>query len=158
MKWRLAWPVGCLVASLLGASASLAQVPSALAQAPLAIRQVADAVPEPLTRQPGDPAAGRAIVASRQLGLCLLCHTGPFPEEPQQGNLAPSLAGAGARWSAGQLRLRRIDARLLNPDSIMPPYYNPALLQRVGSAWQDKPLLQAQQIEDVVAFLSSLRE
>lgn len=155
MKWRLAWQA---VGLLLIASASLAQAPSALAQAPLAIRQVADAVPEPLTRQPGDPTAGRAIVASRQLGLCLLCHSGPFPEEPQQGNLAPSLAGAGARWSAGQLRLRLIDARLLNPDSIMPPYYNPTGLQRVGSAWQDKPLLQAQQIEDVVAFLSSLRE
>ncbi|MGY8904026.1 MAG: sulfur oxidation c-type cytochrome SoxX [Burkholderiales bacterium] len=158
MKWLLAWQMGCLAAGLLGVSTSHAQLPGPSAPAPLAIGQVGDAVPESLTQQPGNPVAGRAIVANRQVGLCLLCHSGPFPEEPQQGNLAPSLAGAGARWSPGQLRLRLVDARLLNPNSIMPPYYNPAGLQRVGNAWQGKPLLKAQEIEDVVAFLSSLRE
>ena len=67
---------------------------------------VRDSIPASLTGQPGDPGRGRAIVANRTVGLCLLCHSGPIPEERFQGNLAPSLAGAGARWSEGQVRLR----------------------------------------------------
>jgi sulfur-oxidizing protein SoxX len=117
-----------------------------------------DAVPGPLTATPGDAARGRAIVLNRQRGLCLLCHSGPFPEERFQGDLAPSLAGAGSRWSAGQLRLRLIDSRRLNPDSIMPSYYRTEGLHRVGPAWQGKPILTAEKIEDVLAFLLTLRE
>ena len=108
-------------------------------------------------RQVGGP--GRVVdVLNRQRGLCLLCHSGPFPEERFQGELAPSLAGAGSRWSAGQLRLRLIDSRQLNPDSIMPSYYRTEGLHRVGPAWQGKPILTAEEIEDVLAFLLTLRE
>ena len=117
-----------------------------------------DAVPQALSETPGDPARGRAIVANRQVGLCLLCHTGPIPEERFQGTLAPDLAGAGRRWSAGQLRLRVADAQALNPESIMPPYFRSAGLNRVAAAWRDKPVLNAQQVEDVVAYLVSLRD
>ena len=120
--------------------------------------QPTDAIDQPLTATPGDPARGRAIVANRQTGLCLLCHVGPIPEERFQGNLAPDLAGAGSRWSAGQLRLRIVDARRLNPQTIMPPYQRTDGLQRVGTAWQGKPLLSAQQIEDVVAYLVTLKQ
>ena len=119
---------------------------------------VGDAVPTPLTDVPGNPANGRAIIANRQVGLCLLCHTGPFPEERFQGNLAPNMSGAGSRWSEGQLRLRLVDASRLNAASIMPAYYRTAGLNRVASAVQGKPLLAAQQIEDVVAFLLTLKE
>lgn len=119
---------------------------------------VGDAMPAPLTSTPGDPRRGRAIVTSRQQGLCLLCHSGPFPEERFQGTLAPSLAGAGARWTEGQLRLRIFDTRRLNPDSLMPSYGRTEGLRRVGEAWRGKPVLEAQQIEDVVAFLRTLRE
>jgi sulfur-oxidizing protein SoxX len=129
--------------------------PAAAMQAPAL---VADAMPEPLTGVLGDAARGRAIVANRQVGLCLLCHTGPFPEERFQGNLAPDLTGAGSRWSAGQLRLRLVDARRLNPASIMPPYHQTEGLNRVGTAWQGRPILSAQQIEDVLAFLTTLRD
>jgi sulfur-oxidizing protein SoxX len=94
----------------------------------------------------------------RRLGACLLCHTGPFPEEKFQGDLAPDLSGAGSRWSEGQLRLRLVDATRLNPDTIMPPYYRVDGLVRVGSAWRGKPILTAEQIEDVVAFLLTLRD
>lgn len=117
-----------------------------------------DAIARPLTGQPGDAARGRAIVANRQVGLCLLCHAGPFPEERFQGDLAPSLAGAGARWTEGQLRLRIVDARRLQPQSIMPAYYRVDGLHRPGTAWRDRPILSAEQIEDVVAFLRTLRE
>jgi sulfur-oxidizing protein SoxX len=98
------------------------------------------------------------IVVNRQVGLCLLCHTGPFPDERFQGALAPDLGGAGARSSEGQLRLRIVDASRLNPDTIMPPYYRIDGLTRVAPAFQGKPILTAEQIEDVVAFLMTLRE
>ncbi len=118
----------------------------------------ADALPEPLTTTPGDPARGRSIVVSRQLGLCLLCHSGPFPEERFQGTVATNLAGAGSRWSAGQLRLRVVDSRRLNPDTVMPSFHRSEGLERVGQAWAGKPILDAQQVEDVVAFLLTLAE
>ena len=119
---------------------------------------VGDAIPASLTGAPGDPVRGRAIILDRRLGACLLCHTGPFPEERFQGSLAPNLAGMGSRWSVGQLRLRLADATRLNPDTIMPPYYRVDGLTRVGRAWAGKPVLTAKQIEDVVAFLSTLRD
>jgi sulfur-oxidizing protein SoxX len=119
---------------------------------------VGDAIPESLTGTPGDPAKGRAIVASRQVGLCLLCHTGPFPEERFQGTLAPDLGGAGNRWSPAQLRLRIADSTRINPLSIMPPYYRTDGLARVAPAFAGKPVLNAEQIEDVVAYLSTLKD
>ncbi|WP_363506804.1 sulfur oxidation c-type cytochrome SoxX [Burkholderia sp. LMU1-1-1.1] len=106
----------------------------------------------------GDAARGRALVASRQASLCLLCHTGPIPEERFQGNLAPDLQGAGRRWSAAQLRLRIVDASHFNPVTIMPSYYKTDGLNRVAPAFQDKTILTAQQIEDVVAWLLTLKE
>ena len=130
----------------------------AAAAAPVAVlRVVGDSIPLPLTSVPGDPARGRAIVADRTVGLCLLCHRGPFPEERFQGNLASDLAGAGARWSAGQLRLRIADSRRIDPDGLMPSFHRVEGHARVGRAWQGKPVLDAQQVEDVVAFLQTLR-
>jgi L-cysteine S-thiosulfotransferase len=116
-----------------------------------------DALPEPLTQVAGDAARGRALVANRSLSLCLLCHSGPLPEVQFQGDLAPSLAGAGARWTAAQLRLRLVDPRQLNPQTIMPPYHATSGLVRVAAAWRDQPIFNAQQIEDVIAYLSTLQ-
>lgn len=118
----------------------------------------AGAIAAPLGDLRGDAARGRAIVANRQLGLCLLCHSAPIAEERFQGNLAPSLAGAGQRWTGGQLRLRLVDPQRLVPGSLMPAYYRVDGLQQVGAAWRGKPLLDAQQIEDVVAYLSTLKD
>ena len=129
-----------------------------LALALLPYTVVGDAIPAPLTGAPGDPARGRVIVTSRQRGLCLLCHSGPFPEERFQGDLAPDLAGVGSRLSEGQLRLRLVDSRKLDPGTIMPSYYQTDGLNRVGAAWRDKPVLSAEEIEDVVAFLATLRD
>jgi L-cysteine S-thiosulfotransferase len=107
---------------------------------------------------PGDPARGRDIVANRQVGLCLLCHSAPIPEERFQGDLATDLAGAGDRATAAQLRLRIADPSRLNPETIMPSYFKVEGLNRVGATFQGKPILGAQQIEDVVAWLLTLRE
>src|SRR5204862_4697898 len=115
---------------------------------------VGDAIPASLTGTEGDPARGRAIVGNRQLGLCLLCHSGPFPEDPLQGTLAPSLSGVASRLSIGQLRLRVVDASRVNPTTIMPPYYRTRDLTRVARSYAGKPILSAEQIEDVVAFLA----
>ena len=117
-----------------------------------------DAIPASLTSVKGDPARGRAIVTNRHVGLCLLCHSGPFPEERLQGTLAPDLKGAGSRWSEGQLRLRIVDAARLNPDTIMPPYHRIDGLKRVVPSFRGIPVLSAEQIEDVVAFLATLRD
>jgi sulfur-oxidizing protein SoxX len=117
-----------------------------------------DAIPASLTGAPGDADRGRAIVGSRHVGLCLLCHSGPIPEERLQGNLAPPLDGAGRRWSEGQLRLRVVDAGRLNPATIMPPYYRVDGLHRVAPSFRARPILTAEQIEDVVAYLMTLRE
>jgi sulfur-oxidizing protein SoxX len=118
---------------------------------------VRDGIPDPLTGSPGDAARGRALVLDR-VSTCILCHSGPFPETRFQGDLAPSLAGAGSRWSESQLRLRLVDASRFNPATIMPSYYRVEGLQRVGKNWQGKPILSAEQIEDIVAYLVSLRE
>jgi L-cysteine S-thiosulfotransferase len=119
---------------------------------------IEDAVPASLTGRKGDPARGRAIIVDRQKGLCLLCHTGPFPEQRFQGDIAPSLAGAGSRLSDGQLRLRIIDSTRINPASVMPSYYRVDHLNRVARSHQNKPILDAQEIEDVVAFLALQRD
>ena len=118
---------------------------------------IGDTVPKSLSGAPGDPARGRAIIVDRQRGLCLLCHSGPFPEERFQGNLAPDLSGAGARWSEGQLRLRMVDSSRLNPDTVMPAYYRTDHLKRVARAWEGKTVLTAQEIEDVISFLKTLQ-
>jgi sulfur-oxidizing protein SoxX len=116
-----------------------------------------DAIAAPLTGAPGDAARGRALVLNRT-STCILCHSGPFPEEKFQGDLAPSLAGVGSRWSEGQLRLRIVDGFRLNPVTIMPSYYRIDGLTRVGAAWRGKPILSAEQIEDIVAYLVTLQQ
>src|SRR5262245_14898124 len=136
------------------APAGAAQVDSAVA----AYTVVGDAIPAPLAKAGGDPARGREIILNRNIGLCLLCHSGPFPEERFQGTIAPDLRGSGARLSQGQIRLRIVDPGRLNPETIMPAYYRTEGLTRVAPAYRGKPVLTAEQIEDIVAFLVTLRE
>jgi len=116
-----------------------------------------DSIPSSLTGTAGDAERGRRIVLDRHVGLCLLCHSGPFPEERFQGDLAPNLSGVGARLSAGQIRARIVDASRVNPNTIMPPYFRTENLQRVAPAYRGKTVLSAEQIEDVVAFLITLK-
>ena len=118
---------------------------------------VGDTIPKSLTGSPGDPARGRAVVVKRE-STCLLCHSGPFPEERFQGDLSPDLKGTGSRWSEGELRLRLVDASRLNPATIMPSYYRVDGLVRVAPNYRGKPVLTAEQIEDVVAYLMTLKE
>jgi sulfur-oxidizing protein SoxX len=118
---------------------------------------IGDGIPDSLTGKAGDATHGRALVLDRA-STCILCHSGPFPEIRFQGDLAPNLAGAGDRWSVSQLRLKLVDASRLNPVTIMPSYYRVEGLVRVGQSWRDKPILSAEQIEDIVAYLATLRD
>lgn len=118
---------------------------------------VADQILASLSGQLGDVTRGRALVVSRQAGLCILCHSGPFPEDRFQGNLAPDLAASSAQLSSAQLRARIVDASRFNPDTIMPAYFRTEGLTRVAPQFAGKTILTAQEIEDVVAFLVSLK-
>lgn len=140
----IGWPWALLAAAQSGLGASTAVAVPAAVAAPDAVA--------------GDVERGRAIVANRQQGLCLLCHSAPIAQERFQGNLAPDLAGAGRRWTPQQLRERLTDPARFNPETIMPSYGRTAGLTRVAPALNGKPLLDARQIEDVVAYLSSLRD
>jgi L-cysteine S-thiosulfotransferase len=120
--------------------------------------QAGDSVDAPLSGKVGDAARGRAIVLDRASGNCLICHHVPISSEPFQGDIGPDLAGVGGRLTAGQLRLRLIDQSVLNPTTMMPPYHRVVGLVRVAPQYEGKPILDAQQIEDVVAWLVSLKE
>jgi sulfur-oxidizing protein SoxX len=145
------------IANALFAIALLAGSHPAGAQGLRPYAVVGDAVPDSLTGTKGDATRGRALVVERS-STCILCHSGPFPEQKFQGDLAPSLAGAGSRWSEGQLRLRLVDSSRLNATTIMPAYYRVDGLNRVGPPWRGKPILSAEQIEDIVAYLMTLRD
>ena len=144
--------------SAVAAALALLAASAAPSRAELVAYKIAgDAIPASLTGSPGDAARGRMIVANHNTGLCLLCHSGPFPQDKFQGTMAPDLAGAGARWSEGQLRLRIVDASKFNAATIMPPFYRVDRLARVPPAFRDKPVLTAVEVEDVVAYLMTLK-
>ena len=116
-----------------------------------------DGIPVALTEQPGDAIRGRDIAANRQIGMCPLCHQIPLANDRFLGNISTNLTGAGTRWTVAQLRLRIVNSRQLNPTSVMPAYYHVEGLTRVAATSRDKPILNAQQIEDVVAWLATLK-
>jgi sulfur-oxidizing protein SoxX len=152
-------PVAAAAALLICCVGAGAEKASGVAEEGLrAYAVVGDAIPDSLTGMPGDAARGKAIVTSRQTGLCLLCHSAPLPQEKFQGTIGPDLKGSGSRYSEGELRMRMVDSRRLNPDTIMPSYYRLDGLERVAPAFRGKTVLSAEQIEDVVAFLKTLRD
>lgn len=113
-------------------------------------------IDQPLTAQPGDPASGYAVVI-RQSSTCTLCHAGPFPNPHLQGDVGPDLRGVGARLTIPQLRAQLVDARALDPATVMPAFHRTDHLTNVGQPWQGKPILTAQEVEDVVAYLATLK-
>ena len=104
----------------------------------------------------GDAQRGREIVFGREAN-CLLCHSVPGAEGRAMGDVGPSLAGVGAKLRPAQLRLRIVDSSKLNPATVMPPYHRTQGLNTVAREFRDQPILTAQQVEDVVAFLGTLK-
>jgi len=115
-------------------------------------------IPEPLTDQAGDPARGRNWVINRKLGNCLSCHEMPIPEEQFHGQTGPALYGVADAYSEGELRLRLVAPKTLNPFSMMPAFYRVDGLNRVMKAFEGRPILSAQQVEDIIAYLMTLRD
>jgi sulfur-oxidizing protein SoxX len=123
----------------------------------VAYRIVNRAIPQPLTDQLGNPERGRRIVLDREGSDCIICHAMPLPQRQFHGNIGPPLDGVGSRYTAGELRLRVADPRVIHPETIMPAYYKVGGRHRVLDRYRHKPILTAQQIEDVVAYLLTLK-
>ena len=120
-------------------------------------RIVNGAIPEPLAEQPGDPGRGRRIALDREGGDCTICHAMPLPQRQFHGTIGPPLDGVGDRYTAGELRLRLVDPKAFNPETIMPAYYRVEGFHRVHERYRGIPILTTQQVEDVVAYLLTLR-
>jgi|YNPMSStandDraft_2_1061718.scaffolds.fasta_scaffold00227_10 sulfur-oxidizing protein SoxX len=146
-------PLACvaLAAAVIVARADAAQ-PAQL----VPYRVVDGAIPEPLTETPGDPERGLALVLNRSKGNCVTCHKMPVKAD-FQGDLGPPLEGVASRWSPGELRLRIVDSKQINPDSNMPSYSGLEGLNAVRRDWVGKTMLTAQEVEDVLAFLLTLK-
>ncbi len=111
-----------------------------------------------LTGKPGDPAKGQAVMVNRQLGNCLACHAvEKLNKEPFHGNVGPSLDGVASRMSEGEIRLRVIDGTKVNAETMMPPFYRVDGLNRVIPRFQGRTILTPEQVEDVVAFLVTIK-
>jgi len=119
----------------------------------------APAMPEPLTAEPGDPARGKAVAVNSDLGNCVICHQIPVPELPEgaAGDIGPDLAGVGSRLTAAELRQRIVDPRVIDPDTVMPAYFVATGFTRVQVEYEGKTILTAQQVEDLVAYLETLK-
>lgn len=114
-------------------------------------------IPETLANQPGDPERGRAVAIDRKRGNCLACHQMPIPEQPFHGKIGPPLFGVGSRYTADQLRLRIVNPKLVNPMSIMPAFYKADGFERVTDKFEGKTILNGQEIEDIIAYLQTLK-
>jgi len=114
---------------------------------------------EPLTAEPGNVQRGKAVAVNSDLGNCLICHAIPIPEVPDgaAGDIGPSLGGVGSRLTAGEMRQRIVDPKALDPQTVMPAYFVSDGLVRVQTQYAGKTILTAQQIEDLVAFLLTLK-
>ena len=150
----------CLL--FVGGAMAVAQVyATSVAAGDLVPYEIVDeiSIPGPLTDEPGDPERGRAVVIHRQQGNCLACHRIPaLADEPLHGTIGPNLAGVARRYGEDELRLRVVDSKWINPDTLMPSYYRRDGLYRVAEEFEGKTILTAQQVEDVLAFLLTLDE
>lgn len=117
-----------------------------------------ESIEQSLTGNPGSAENGRKVAIHRKKGNCLACHAMPVPEQPFHGNVGPDLAGVGSRYSVGELRLRVVNPKFANPDTIMPAFYKSDGLHRVLKGFEGKTVLSAQEVEDVVAYLATLKE
>ena len=133
-----------LLAALSAAGAAQAETPT---------------LPQPLTDQPGDATRGKAVAVNSDMGNCIICHHMPVAEVPEGafGDIGPDLAGVGSRLTVPELRQRVVDAKQIDPDTVMPAYFVKDGLTRVEAQYAGKTILTAQQVEDLVAYLATLK-
>ena len=146
-------------------AAAIAALPFAGQQAvgqgkiPLVKYKVVDeeSIPKSLTGKPGDPAKGKKWAIAGRLGHCIACHVMPV-DEPYMGEVGPSLVGVASRYSAGELRLLIVNPKVVNEDTMMPAFYRADGLHRVRKKFVGTTMLSAAQVEDIVAYLMTLKE
>jgi sulfur-oxidizing protein SoxX len=150
------------IAALAGAAAATTE--SVTASAPgsesgnlTRFRVIADGIPEAIGGARGSAERGRELILGREAANCVLCHAVPEPGVRFSGNVGPPLGGVARTFSVAQLRLRIVDNMRVNPTTIMPSYYRIEGYNQVAGAYRGKPILDAEQIEDIVAYLATLR-
>jgi sulfur-oxidizing protein SoxX len=116
-----------------------------------------NSIPKSLTGKAGDPANGRKLAINRKKGNCLACHAMPIPEQQFHGETAPSLYGVGNRLSVGELRLQIVNSKVTNEDTMMPSFYRTFGYNRPLKKFAGKSILKAQDVEDIVAYLLTLK-
>ena len=114
------------------------------------------AIPDSLTGLAGDPARGERIVRDPDKATCLICHAMPIEGEPDPGNIGPPLHGVADRYTAGELRLRLVDPKRLNPETVMPSYFAREGFHRVAPEYRGRSIYSASELEDVIAYLLTL--
>ena len=158
MKASLCGVVGMVVGLV---SPAVGQVTPPLGLAPFSVVTTngIPTIPAPLSGKPGDPKDGEKVVIERRLGNCLSCHEiGALRKEPFHGEIGPSLDGVAQRWDAATLRMIVVNAKkVFGDETVMPAFYRVDGLNRVRPEFAGKPILTAQQVEDVVAFLATLK-
>ncbi|OEJ66874.1 sulfur oxidation c-type cytochrome SoxX [Magnetovibrio blakemorei] len=116
---------------------------------------VNDTIPASLTGKPGDAANGRKVAIDRKKGNCLACHVMPIPEQQFHGHVGPDLHGVAKRYDEATLRMRVVDPKVLNEDTMMPSFFTTGQ-HRVTKKFEGKTILGAQEVEDVIAYLKTL--
>lgn len=112
-----------------------------------------------LTAQAGDPAAGRKVFMNRKQGNCLACHANEdMSDQSFHGEVGPALDGVADRWEAAELRGIVVNSKMMFEGTIMPAFYKDSGFERNLKKFQGKSILNAQQVEDVVAYLLTLKE
>jgi len=119
-----------------------------------------NAVEQSLTGKPGDPVAGSKVFANRKLGNCLACHANADQnDQPFHGEVGPELNGVADRWSEQELRAIVINSKVaFGNQTIMPSFYRQKNGARTMEKFEGKTILSAEQVEDVVAYLLTLKE
>ena len=123
----------------------------------VAYKIVDDGIPKSLTGKSGDAKAGRKVAYNRKTGNCLACHKLPIPEQQFHGEVGPDLKGVASRYSEAEIRLRVVDSKKMNSDTIMPAFYRDSGFTRLQKKWVGKSILKAQEVEDLLAYLMTLK-
>lgn len=145
-----------LMAAAMGFVVAGAFAVSAQSQEMANVNIVDGTIPTSLTGKAGDAANGRKVAINRKKGNCLACHQMPIPEQQFHGETGPALHDVGARMSEAELRMRLVDPKVINPDTMMPSFYKTGQ-HRVLKKFQGKTILDAQEVEDVIAYLKTLK-
>ena len=144
----LAAAMGFAIAGTLAVSAQSADMAN--------VTIVNGTIPKSLTGTAGDPAAGKKAAINQKKGNCLACHAMPIPEEQFHGKTGPDLHGIGSRQNEAELRMRLVDPKVINADTMMPSFFKTGQ-HRVLPDFQGKTILEAQDVENIVAYLLTLK-